>query len=759
MIPPRQKIFIVCLITITFLLLFLGLKKVNRTACPDCNIILISIDTLRADHLGVYGYKKSTSPNLDRKATEAIVFDRAFSAAPWTLPSHAAMLTSKYPHKLGVQSISDKLPQSAYTIQEHLKTSGYKTAAFSGGPFVAKKFGFDQGFDFFTSNEAKLQDAPFVFSEAENFLEENKNKKFFLFLHTFEVHDPYSPPENISKQLDPYYKGSIDSISIDYIASLAQGKISPSTSELQRMVSLYDAEIRHLDIYLGRLFNKIDELRLKNRTVIVITSDHGEEFGERGLWGVHAYSLYNELIRAPLIIFSPNIKAGRNKTLTSSIDIAPSILDLAGISIPEEFEGESFLTKENNSPILSATQTNKNLLLENLGRSYATYENLSPVEGKNTNLAKTAVAVLKWPFKLIKHANQEEELFNLEEDPKEKNNLVERGIPSDLISDLERLTGGGEGSPGASQGGESSSSIALETEIAPVLYPHEHRGGDSVYDPKHYGFKNSKVWKVPYDLWITSIKPEIENAPTQVIHHGTIAVLNEKDQICPSLRNKNLKPPYTTGAVKKIYSVSSDTYNPWIISGNYGIFLKKGTPVVLISMLHNPEPPVGPGGIYKNVRLKVILGISRDAKNLKFKPLEYYKLHLDDKPCTGAEEQEVFTVPPRTKTFVKKAVPDPAGNPGQFIFNRSGTIIGLGGHFHPWQGGEKVSVFINDRPHTEFYPRLTTRDPWSWRILSNVRGIRINKGDKISISATYSNPNDYPVRGAMGMLGIIFAPD
>lgn len=169
-------------------------KKAQDTSlCNNCNIILISIDTLRADRLGIYGYSKDTSPNINDFFKNDLIFENAYSQTPWTLPSFASMLTSRYPDKIFVETPMDILNEKFLTLPQVLKNNGYYTTAIEGGEFVTKNYGFGQGFDQFTEIK-DWKDGAQITQDAQKFLSENKDKKFFLFLRPFQVHDPYAPP-------------------------------------------------------------------------------------------------------------------------------------------------------------------------------------------------------------------------------------------------------------------------------------------------------------------------------------------------------------------------------------------------------------------------------------------------------------------------------------------------------------------------------------------------------------------------------------
>jgi len=332
------------------------------------NIILISIDTLRADHLSSYGYQRNTSPNLDRIAKEGLRFEKVISQSPKTAPSHMTMFTSLYPEIHGVhKSYNDEsffsLNKTWQTLPEILKGYGYHTAAFTGGAQVSKGFGFERGFDQWQENMHRLDWKNFepVF---QWLAQVPKDEPFFLFLHTYQVHDPYLPPRPYNRIYDPNYQGwIIDSYktlqeraqSKNYISihTLYWGQKEYKGDEMdishiserdtEHFEALYDGGILYADLILGKFF---EELRQKgilgaSQTLLIITSDHGEEFREHGDF-LHK-RLYTETMEVPLIFYWPGVLGpGKvSKGQVRLLDLAPTILDLIGAPVPVQMQGVS----------------------------------------------------------------------------------------------------------------------------------------------------------------------------------------------------------------------------------------------------------------------------------------------------------------------------------------------------------------------------------------------------------------------------------
>lgn len=312
------------------------------------NVLLFSIDTLRADHLGAYGYSRPTSPALDALAGEGVLFERASAQAPSTLLSHGALLTSQIPQHHGASHIrSLPLAESAETLAEVLAGEGYETASWNGGGQLDRAYGLAQGF-------ATYEQGPDPFDWARGRSEawlaarqdRGERRPFFLFLHTYEVHHPYTPsPQDLALVADPYAGRLPPEIPVALLEEINQGRQSLSAEDLGHIVGAYDAEIRSVDRGFGRLVAFLRERDLLDDTLIVVTSDHGEEFGEHGQVGWHSLTLYEEVLWVPLIFRLPGGRfAGqRPPQRVRSIDVAPTLLDLLGVAPPAAFEGRSLL--------------------------------------------------------------------------------------------------------------------------------------------------------------------------------------------------------------------------------------------------------------------------------------------------------------------------------------------------------------------------------------------------------------------------------
>jgi arylsulfatase A-like enzyme len=301
------------------------------------NIILISIDTLRSDHLGCYGYERETSPSIDELAENSALFMNCHSPTGKTLPAHMSMFTSLYPihHRMLANGnrVVQRLDESILILAEPLRKNGYFTGAFTGGAYLSAHYGYSKGFDFYHGDPRAFgrETAPLLYAKSGKWLEENRNKKFFLFLHTYQVHGPYSCPEPFSSMFaDENAKWKFMNVAIKF---QADEYMKLSENEKRNLIALYDGEIRYTDeLFIKPLIELLKKLEIFDNTLIVLTSDHGEEFYDHRGWQ-HGLSLYGEQIKVPLIMKFPGSKY-RGKRIASNVslvDLMPTILESAGI--------------------------------------------------------------------------------------------------------------------------------------------------------------------------------------------------------------------------------------------------------------------------------------------------------------------------------------------------------------------------------------------------------------------------------------------
>jgi arylsulfatase A-like enzyme len=313
------------------------------------NVILLSVDTLRADHLGCYGYSQPTSPTIDRLASQGIRFAAAQSVFPGTLPAHASLLTSLYPNRHRVYPtprpglrVEPAIPRQLPTLATELALQGYRRVAWTGGGYLSPRRGFHRGFERFQTPEGEGgHDLEETLAPASEWLRAGPVEPFFLFLHTYEVHEPFEPPAEYLRRFESSYDGPLpNSIHPFDFPRLRQARLSQA--DQAHLLALYDAEIRYLDDAIADLLRSLRRAGLERRTLVVLTSDHGEELFDRGDIG-HGTHLHRELIQVPLIFRWPGrLPAGRVVPLpVSLVDVAPTILEAVRAPLPPGFQGHS----------------------------------------------------------------------------------------------------------------------------------------------------------------------------------------------------------------------------------------------------------------------------------------------------------------------------------------------------------------------------------------------------------------------------------
>ncbi|MBW2686518.1 MAG: sulfatase [Deltaproteobacteria bacterium] len=318
---------------------------------PARNVIVLLIDTLRASKVHAY-YPKTRvkTPTIDAFALQGTLFERSQSPENWTKPAVASVLTSLHPATHKTKQDASKLPKSALMLSEVYKKAGFKTASFIANGYVSNAFGFDQGWDHYTNyiREARNTNAPNVFGEAEGWIEKNKDGRFFVYIQTIDPHVPYDPPAKFLEMYDPQpYNGQVKNRRTHLMLDDAKKnpkKYAFTKRDKEHIEALHDGEISYHDEHFGKFLAKLRELGLDENTVIVVTSDHGEEFQEHGSWG-HGHSVYQELLGVPLMFRWPGVipANARIGPVVSTIDIGPTVLEATGVPVPDQFEGRSLL--------------------------------------------------------------------------------------------------------------------------------------------------------------------------------------------------------------------------------------------------------------------------------------------------------------------------------------------------------------------------------------------------------------------------------
>jgi len=311
---------------------------------PDIQILLV--DTLRADRLGTYGAKRSTDPNLQRLALSSVVFEQTWATASWTLPSTASVLTGTYPSVHGVRAKrgSDAevhtLRDGVTTLAEALRAEGYYTIALIANFWLEAHHGLDRGFDHYTLGAKNKTPARTLHKQARALLEKAPpDKPVFLYLHYLDVHAPYTPADVELAPLDPEIaERQLTKPQWSRMRSTMRGYRGEVPPKLGVLFDAYDKGIYRWDRDFGAWLEWLRRSGRFERTVLAVTSDHGEEFAEHGGW-LHGGTLYEEQIRVPWVLHAPGLAPARVDRPTSIADIAPTVLSLAGIEVPKTMHG------------------------------------------------------------------------------------------------------------------------------------------------------------------------------------------------------------------------------------------------------------------------------------------------------------------------------------------------------------------------------------------------------------------------------------
>lgn len=358
-------------------------------ARPDYNVLIVSFDAMRADALGTHGYHRNTSPNIDAFAERAIVFENAYTAAPVTPTSFASAFTGQYPFRVFVGwQLLDSL-----TLASLMKNSGYATFGIFNNVQLAEERNFDQGFDAFSARSTRDE---IIFNEASALLETHADRKFFGWIHFLSPHTPYEYRE-LSDHLAPFQE---------------EGRFAQSTggiyevhneAELKRVRDLYDGEMFYADDLFRRLMEQLDQLGLRENTIIVLTADHGEEFMDHGQ--LQHNSMFEEVVRIPMMIHHPDLQQGvRTEAPYLNIDLLPTLSALAGVEPPAVLDGIDQINATNPERYRVVTgMTNAKryeIMIEQSGRKLmqlCTPEFKESLFDLNTDPGEKTDVVLDWP--------------------------------------------------------------------------------------------------------------------------------------------------------------------------------------------------------------------------------------------------------------------------------------------------------------------------------------------------------------------------
>ena len=437
MVKGRQLLFV------AFLIVLGALGALNLSSAkddPGPNVILISVDTLRADHLEPYGAKDVKTPNIARLAGEGALFLNHFGQGSWTRPTFGAIMTSLYPSQHGIQSnhlskTGGKLAPGAVTMAQILRENGYYTAAINNNGHAGPAVGQDRGFDEFQAPADVMRSANTAYPVVRKWFAENVTRgKFFFWVNFMDPHTPFIPPAEYTKGLvDPNYAGPFkDGLTNDHMREIIRPhpeRVTEADKEYAR--GLYKGEVQFIDEYIGVFLDDLKKMGLYEQSIIILVGDHGEELWEhehkaakvKGLypWSfAHTHALYDEIIKVPLIIRAPQPRHQVVTTIARQIDILPTLLDLLGIkhAAQKKFEGVSLVPEMKGR----SARRNRPAFSESIGN------------GPEKKSIRTDA------YKLIYHpeANQVE-LYDLKKDPKEQKEIAaeEPAVVKQLLGELQ----------------------------------------------------------------------------------------------------------------------------------------------------------------------------------------------------------------------------------------------------------------------------------------------------------------------------------
>jgi len=440
------------------------------------NVVLIVMDAVRADHLSSYGYHRKTSSNLDMLAKQGVLFENAFSAAEWSYPSHASIFTGKYPsfHKTLGKDVF--LHKENTTIAEILDLNGYQTIGISGNILLSPANGFDKGFQKYIVLDTPFRSFKFIKQSPKDFIrtliygldsytyrnvemikrflsKRNEKKPFFLFSNLYNCHAPYDPPRSFKRRFcdsldEPMFylmeylsnklvghtgeklrDSSLDVRKLNRIASddgqysFMAKELEVSEEEWEVVKSWYDGGISYLDYRLGQLIGFLKDKEIFDNTLLIITSDHGENFGEHGL-ATHQFCLYDSLLHVPLMMVYPNVisKGIRISSLASTIDIFPTILDILNIEgCGNNIQGKSlFPFKDQKIHDFICAECGESIT--NIPTDWVQF--IQRLRPKLKTYDKGSKCLRTKSYKYIISADQKEELYDIQKDPLEKMNIA-----------------------------------------------------------------------------------------------------------------------------------------------------------------------------------------------------------------------------------------------------------------------------------------------------------------------------------------------
>jgi arylsulfatase A-like enzyme len=382
------------------------------------NVLIIGVDTLRPDHLGCYGYERNTSPAIDKLAAEGVLLENTISQSPWTLPSFSSVFTSLYPSQHGAMSAVSRMRESFPTLGTILKEHGYATGAIVNATVLRPEYGVNRGFDYYDPTPPQGRRADGTTVDVLEWINEHKDQPFMMFAHYFDPHEPYAPLPPYDTLFDAGYDGHIGNAFVlhDYFPDVVgmdfENLRSLDENDWNHIRALYDGEIVYTDKAIAGLLSGLSELGIRDNTLVILLSDHGEEFFEHEGFG-HGHTLFGEVIRVPLIFSLPGrlpdgMRVSRQVRL---IDVMPTVLDLIGINTDAHLEGVNLM------PVLTGNgeppPTRSTLFPQNAAYS----------EGMLQGTERKGITAQPWKM-IYDLRSRDEMLFNLEQDPDEQENIA-----------------------------------------------------------------------------------------------------------------------------------------------------------------------------------------------------------------------------------------------------------------------------------------------------------------------------------------------
>ena len=366
------------------------------------------VDTLRADHLGAYGYARETTPAIDARIDRARVFERAFAASPWTLPSFVSLLTAQWPARVvdleirGLSGLDPAVPMLA----ERLRDAGLRTIAVTNNALLHPRLGFGRGFDEYdwkTAGNRRSRRAGEVVARALELIDAGGGRPFFALVHVFDPHMDYDPEASVRGRFTSAERSDLG-LPVTGMKEIRAGAIVRSEADRDFVRAAYDEEVLAVDAALAQLFAGLEARGLMESALVVLTADHGEELFEHGGFE-HGHAMWQELLHVPLVVWGRGVAPGRDRLPVSHVDVLPTVLEAVGAPVPPALAGRS--------------------LWPRIGGAAEPDVRDGPIYAEGLVYASEAKSIVRWPWKLVLHLDDERvELYDLASDPGERNDLA-----------------------------------------------------------------------------------------------------------------------------------------------------------------------------------------------------------------------------------------------------------------------------------------------------------------------------------------------